>query len=66
VIPAREIRAEVVEIPLPDDLPPGVYTVSVGWYVYPEITNFCVLKDGACDRSGLRLGTVTVATDDAQ
>ncbi len=60
MIPAGDERAEAVTIPLPDDLPPGDYTVSVGWYHYPEITNFCVLSDGACADSAFMLGTIHV------
>ncbi len=60
VIDAGESRAEAVEIALPDDLPPGDYTVSVGWYTYPEISNFCVLRAGACGETALTLGTMHV------
>lgn len=60
MIAAGESRAEQVELALPADLPPGEYTVSTGWYSYPDITNFCVLRAGACGESVLTLGTVTV------
>ncbi|MCC6803803.1 MAG: hypothetical protein IT319_13040, partial [Anaerolineae bacterium] len=60
VIVPGETRAESVEIALPADLPPGDYTVSAGWYIYPDITNFCVLRDSACVERALTLGTVQV------
>ncbi len=59
-IPAGDQRAEVVEIALPDDLPPGDYTVSAGWYSYPDVANFCVLIAGACTENAATLGTVQV------
>ena len=59
-IAAGETRAEAVEIALPDDLPPGDYTVSVGWYSYPDITNFCVLTNGVCGENSVTVGTVRV------
>lgn len=59
-IPAGETRAETVEITLPDDLPPGEYTVSAGWYTYPEMVNFCVLVNGVCSGNAATLGTFTV------
>ncbi len=36
---------EVVQITLPDALPPGEYRVVTGWYTYPEIVRFAVLDD---------------------
>lgn len=60
VIAAGETRAELVEIALPDDLPPGEYAVSVGWYTYPDITNFCVVVDNTCGERVLTLGTIRV------
>ncbi len=59
-IPAGDQRAESVTIALPADLPPGDYTVSAGWYSYPDITNFCVLIDGACSGDAAALGTIHV------
>ncbi len=59
-IAAGEARAESVDLPLPADLPPGDYTVSLGWYTYPDITNFCLLTNGICGDHVLTLGTVTV------
>ncbi len=59
-VAAGETRAELVDIALPAELPPGQYTVSVGWYTYPDITNFCILSDGACGERVLTLGTVQV------
>ena len=59
-IAAGETRAESVELALPADLPPGEYTVSVGWYRYPEIANFCVLRGDACGENALTVGTATV------
>ena len=59
-IPAGDERAESVTIALPDDLPPGDYTVSAGWYSYPDIANFCVLTDGACSADAATLGTIHV------
>jgi hypothetical protein len=60
VISGGETRAEAVSITLPADLPPGDYTVSVGWYTYPAITNFCVLSNGSCGDGSLTVGTVRV------
>ncbi|MEP7291150.1 MAG: hypothetical protein ABI835_05175, partial [Chloroflexota bacterium] len=60
MIAGGETRAEAVSIALPADLPPGEYTVSAGWYSYPEIANFCVLNDGACGENAAMLGTFTV------
>jgi hypothetical protein len=60
VIAGGESRAEALQIPLPADLPAGEYTVSVGWYTYPDITNFCLMNDSACSRNPVRLGTVLV------
>ncbi len=60
VIPAGDRRAESATIALPDDLLPGDYTVSTGWYSYPEIANFCVLTDGACSADAATLGTIHV------
>ena len=59
-IAAGETRAEAVEIALPADLPAGEYTVSVGWYSYPAIENFCVLTNGSCGERSLTVGTVKV------
>ncbi len=56
-IAAGETRAEQVEISLPADLPPGDYTVSAGWYHYPDITNFRVLASG---EGAATLGIITV------
>lgn len=43
--PANSAWAERRDIPLPDDLPPGLYTVYVGWYTYPDLTRLDVLGD---------------------
>ena len=60
-VAAGETRAELVDVALPADLPPGEYAVSVGWYSYPDITNFCILSDGACGSENvLTLGAVQV------
>ena len=59
-IAAGETRAESVELALPADLPPGEYTVSVGWYRYPEIANFCVLRGDACGDNALTVGSASV------
>jgi hypothetical protein len=60
---AGEARAETVAIPLPQDLAPGQYTVSAGWYSYPEISNFCVLDGATCGERAAPLGTFTVGED---
>ena len=60
VIAAGETRAEQVDVALRADLPPGDYTVSVGWYTYPDITNFCILTADQCGDRVLTLGTVTI------
>ncbi|MFN8560046.1 MAG: hypothetical protein U0703_00045 [Anaerolineae bacterium] len=57
-----ETRAESVDIALPADLPPGEYTVSAGWYTYPDIANFCVLVNDACGDPFMTLGTVNVTS----
>ncbi|MBI1256856.1 MAG: hypothetical protein GC204_05255 [Chloroflexi bacterium] len=59
-VAAGEGRAESVEIALPGDLPPGDYSVSVGWYSYPAIENFCVLTAGSCGEGFVTVGTVKV------
>ncbi len=58
-IDAGEARADAVSIALPADLPPGTYTISVGWYTYPEIANFKLLSSGA---GALTLGTVEIGS----
>ncbi|HVU09646.1 MAG TPA: hypothetical protein VHD90_00155 [Phototrophicaceae bacterium] len=58
-IKADEARADAVSVVLPADLPPGTYTVSAGWYTYPDITNFKVLSSGA---GTLTLGTIEVGS----
>ena len=45
---------------LRDDLPPGEYSVRVGWYSYPEIVNFCVLANGACSTPAAQIGTFRI------
>ncbi|HSS96830.1 MAG TPA: hypothetical protein VLK33_07365, partial [Terriglobales bacterium] len=37
--------SEAVPIKEPADLPPGAYTVDVGWYAYPDTTPFPILSD---------------------
>jgi methionine-rich copper-binding protein CopC len=59
-VPAGETRAETVSVPLPPDLPAGEYTVSVGWYRYPDISNFCVLNGATCIANAAMLGSFTV------
>ncbi|MEO8392281.1 MAG: hypothetical protein ABI700_04735, partial [Chloroflexota bacterium] len=61
-IAAGETRAESVEIALPADLPAGEYSVSVGWYSYPAIENFCVLTNGSCGARLVTVGTVRVGS----
>jgi hypothetical protein len=60
-IAAGETRAESVDLALPADLPPGEYTVSAGWYRYPEIINYCVLANGACGaENSVTVGIFTI------
>ena len=37
--------AELIDLRLPADLAPGVYTVYTGWYTYPDAARFQVLSD---------------------
>ncbi len=60
VVPAGEARLETVIVGLRENLPPGEYTISAGWYRYPEIVNFCVLSDAGCGANTVTLGTFTV------
>ncbi len=55
-IPAGEGRAEVVRLALPNDLPPGEYTLYAGWYTYPDLMRLTT-AEGA-DR--IYLGTMTL------
>lgn len=49
---AGEQLAEIVELELPADLPPGVYRAYTGWYTWPEAARFPLLADvpGAVNR----------------
>jgi len=45
--------AEIAQVPLPDDLPPGTYQVYTGWYTYPDLVRFPVLADVDGAQAGL-------------
>lgn len=61
VFMARSGWVERVDIPLPDDLPAGEYTVYAGWYTTPDLTRFAVLANTPQAQNGLvYLGTFRV------
>jgi methionine-rich copper-binding protein CopC len=47
--------AEQVDLPLRADLPPGTYSLYVGWYSYPDLIRFPVLTDSPRMADGLLL-----------
>jgi hypothetical protein len=52
---AGEGWAEMVNISLPEDLPPGEYRVYAGWYTLPDVTRFGVLSEVEGARDGWAL-----------
>jgi hypothetical protein len=56
--PAGGQWSERLEIPLPDDLSGGIYTVDTGWYTYPAGNRLAVLSDVP----GAENGTAYVGT----
>ncbi|MDX2140539.1 MAG: hypothetical protein SF123_20820 [Chloroflexota bacterium] len=44
-VAAGETRAEAVTLTLPDDAPPGEYTVVTGWYSFPDLAPLRLLAD---------------------
>jgi hypothetical protein len=59
---AGDRRAEHVELALPDDLPPGTYTVWLGLYYWQTGDRLPPLVNGEAQPADrLRLGTITVA-----
>ena len=52
---------ETVTLVLPEDLPPGAYRVTTGWYSYPDLTRFDVLAavPGA-ENDTVELGILTI------
>jgi hypothetical protein len=59
--PAGGQWSERLELPLPDDLSGGIYTVDTGWYTYPEGNRLAVLSDVPGAENGtVHVGTFTV------
>ncbi|MFO7320378.1 MAG: hypothetical protein DIU68_001480 [Chloroflexota bacterium] len=58
---AGEQLAEIVELALPHDLPPGLYRAYAGWYTYPDGARFPVLADVPGSESAYVLaGEITI------
>jgi hypothetical protein len=49
-VAAGETRAEAVTLMLPEDVPPGEYTVVTGWYSFPDLAPLRLLTDPAQTR----------------
>jgi hypothetical protein len=61
--PADGTWSETISLPLPADLPPGIYTVRGGWYTYPDLNRFCILAGSTCSTATTALiGTFTVGS----
>lgn len=57
-VPGSE-GAELITLPLPDDLPPGEYRVVVGWYRLPDVTPILALgADAGATR--VEIGSITI------
>ncbi|MBX3063090.1 MAG: hypothetical protein KF726_08945 [Anaerolineae bacterium] len=54
--------AQVSAIPIPSDLPSGLYRVFVGWYRYPDLTRLQVQGEVQGDREGAENGLVFTAS----
>ncbi|MCY4527112.1 MAG: hypothetical protein OXB89_10960, partial [Anaerolineaceae bacterium] len=52
--------ADRVNLPLPDDLPAGEYSVWLGWYRYPEIRRLSLLEPAGLEGDIFPLGVVKV------
>jgi hypothetical protein len=61
VQPAGTQQLEMLNLDLPQNLPPGMYRVYTGWYRYPDLQRFAVWSDVEGARDGLALvGEFTV------
>ena len=50
-------RVDALTLPIPADLAPGTYRVTVGWYTYPDNTRFAV---PGSENGEVEIGTFTL------
>ncbi len=59
-LPAGSEFVERADLPLPDDLPAGEYSVWLGWYRYPEIRRLPLIEPAGVAGDVLLLGTLRI------
>lgn len=54
---------DVQTIPLPPNLPPGAYTLALGWYTYPTFERLPLTTAAPLPDNRLPLATITISND---